>query len=98
MASGMNAMFVSLDLMRQHKHSLQDQDLQQKFKKWQYSHQYFIKTSRTGVRIQEPFAYMPIVQKNGNCWHLPHVSEDFINTSSHEFPNDWYCLKYNEKK
>jgi len=91
MASGINAMFVSLDLMRQHKHSLQDEQLQQKFTKWQYSHQYFIKTSATGIRVQEPFAYMPTVQKNDNCWHIPCISEDFINT---EFPDKWFCLKH----
>ncbi|KYM97092.1 PREDICTED: mitochondrial ribonuclease P protein 3 [Cyphomyrmex costatus] len=101
MACGMNTMFVSSDLMRQHKHSLQDKDIQQKFKKWQFSHQYFVKFSATGLRIQEPFTYLPIVQKNDNCWHVPCVTED-LNTEIlkefYEFSDKWYCLKYNEKK
>jgi len=85
-----------MDLMRQHKFSLQDELLQQTFKKWQYSHQYFIETSKTGIRIQEPFAFMPFVQKNNDCWHVPYVNDNFINVESHEsydFPNKWYCLK-----
>ncbi|XP_024886254.1 mitochondrial ribonuclease P catalytic subunit [Temnothorax curvispinosus] len=98
MASGINAMFVSLDLMRQHKHSLRDNHLQQTFRKWQYSHQYLIKPSKTGIRIQEPFPCMPFVQKIDNCWHLPYISEDLTYVESYEFPNKWYCLKRNEKK
>ncbi|KAG5318709.1 MRPP3 ribonuclease, partial [Pseudoatta argentina] len=101
MACGMNAMFVSSDLMRQHKYSLQDADLQQKFKKWQFSHQYFIKFSATGIRIQDPFTYLPIVQKNDNCWHVPCVTEDLNRETLkefYEFSDKWYCLKYNEKK
>ncbi|KAG5308414.1 MRPP3 ribonuclease, partial [Acromyrmex insinuator] len=100
MACGMNTMFVSSDLMRQHKYSLQDADLQQKFKKWQFSHQYFIKFSATGIRIQDPFIYLPIVQKNDNCWHIPCVTEDLRETLKefYEFSDKWYCLKYNEKK
>lgn len=100
MASGMNAMFISLDLMRQHKYSLQDDILRQRFTKWQYSHQYFIKKSITGIRIQEPFAYMPTVQKNNNCWHMPYVTSDNenINTQSYfEFPDKWYCFKHKRK-
>lgn len=98
MANGINTMFVSLDLMRQHKHSLQDNHLKQIFKKWQHSHQYFFKRSKTGIRIQEPFACMPIVQKNENYWHLPYLSDDVVNTESYDFPNKWYCFKYNEEK
>ncbi|XP_012541370.2 mitochondrial ribonuclease P catalytic subunit isoform X2 [Monomorium pharaonis] len=102
MASGMNAMFVSLDLMRQHSYSLQNEHLQQQFKKWQYSHQYFIKTSRTGIRIQEPFACMPIVQKTDNgpvdIWHVPYVNRNIISTESYVVPEKWYCFEYNKKK
>ncbi|KYQ52607.1 Mitochondrial ribonuclease P protein 3 [Trachymyrmex zeteki] len=101
MACGMNTMFVSSDLMREHKHSLQDEDLQQKFMKWQFSHQHLIKFSATGIRIQDPFIYLPIVQKNDNCWHVPCVTEDLnkeILKEVYEFSDKWYCLKYNEKK
>ncbi|KYN28464.1 PREDICTED: mitochondrial ribonuclease P protein 3 [Trachymyrmex cornetzi] len=101
MACGMNAMFVSSDLMRQHKYSLQNEDLQHKFKKWQFSHQYFIKFSATGMRIQDPFIYLPIVQKSDNCWHVPCVTEDLSKETLkefYEFSDKWYCFKYNEKK
>ncbi|XP_011155896.1 mitochondrial ribonuclease P catalytic subunit [Solenopsis invicta] len=98
MASGMNAMFISLDLMRQHKHSLQNEHLRQTFKKWQYSHQYFLKKSKTGIRIQDPFACMPFVQKINNCWHVPYVSDDLVIAESYEFPKKWCCFKYNEKR
>ncbi|KAL6438829.1 hypothetical protein ACFW04_003723 [Cataglyphis niger] len=96
MSSGKNAKFVSLDLMRQHKHSLKDVHLQRKFRKWQCSHQYFVMKTATGIRIQEPFVYMPTVQKNGNCWHVPYVNDDFTYAESFEFPDKWYCLKYNK--
>jgi len=97
MVSGMNTMFVSLDLMRQHMHSLNNTRLRQEFKKWQFSHQYFVKTSANGIRIQEPFVCMPIAQKTDNCWHVPYTSDNFIGARSREFPNKWYCLKHNEK-
>ncbi|KYN34469.1 Mitochondrial ribonuclease P protein 3 [Trachymyrmex septentrionalis] len=98
MVSGMNAMFVSSDFMRQQKHSLQNDDLQQKFKKWQISHQYVIKSSATGIRIQDPFTYLPIVQKSDNCWHVPCLTEDLnkeILKEFYEFSDKWYCFKYN---
>ncbi|XP_012227715.1 mitochondrial ribonuclease P catalytic subunit [Linepithema humile] len=100
MASGENAMFVSLDLLRQHKHSLKDLHLQQEFKKWQYSHQYFVRKNGTSryFKIEEPFIYLPTVQKNGDCWHIPYVSDDFTYADLHEFPNKWYCFKYDKKK
>ncbi|XP_011870761.1 PREDICTED: mitochondrial ribonuclease P protein 3 [Vollenhovia emeryi] len=97
LASGINSKFISLDLMRQHKHSLQNSDLQRAFKKWQYSHQYFVERSKTGIRMLEPFACMPNVQKSGNCWHVPCVSDDIIKTESYKFPDKWYCLKYTKK-
>lgn len=97
MSSGKNTKFVSLDLMRQHKHSLKDLHLQREFKKWQCSHQYFVRTkSATSFHIQEPFVYVPTAQKNGDCWHVPYVSDDFTYAESLEFPDKWYCLKYNK--
>ncbi|KAL6257960.1 hypothetical protein P5V15_011557 [Pogonomyrmex californicus] len=98
MASGLNAKFVSLDLMRQHKYSLKDPHLQQEFKKWQFSHQYFVKTSLTGIRIQEPVEYVSTMQKNDNTWHIPYIKEKIINTNLHEFPDNWFCFKYNKIK
>ncbi|KAG5326927.1 MRPP3 ribonuclease, partial [Acromyrmex heyeri] len=62
---------------------------------------YFIKFSATGIRIQDPFTYLPIVQKNDNCWHVPCVTEDLNRETLKEFydfSDKWYCLKYNEKK
>lgn len=97
MSSGKSAMFVSLDLMRQHKHSLKDLNLQREFKKWQCSHQYFVQKSATGINIQEPFVYLPTAQKNGDCWHVPYVSDDFTYAESFEFPDKWYCFKYNKQ-
>ncbi|KAM0735153.1 Mitochondrial ribonuclease P catalytic subunit [Formica fusca] len=97
-SSGKNAKFVSLDLMRQHKHSLKDMHLQREFRKWQCSHQYFVMKSANGIHIQEPFVYMPTVQKNGDCWHVPYVNDDFTYAESYEFPDKWYCLKYNKSK
>lgn len=90
-------MFVSLDLMRQYKHSLQDPHLQREFKKWQYSHQYFLNTMSNYIRVEKPLIYMPTAQKNGNGWHIPYVNDDCTSTESLIFPDKWYCLKYNGK-
>lgn len=98
LSSGKNAMFVSLDLMRQHKHSLQDLHLQKEFKKWQCSHQYFIRKKNGKMHIQEPFVYVPTAQKNGNYWHVPYVSDDSTYADSFKFPDKWYCFKYNKNK
>lgn len=96
MASGNNAMFVSLDLMRQHMHSLQEPRLQKEFKKWQCSHQYLVRTRGLGdIHIQEPFIYMPIAHKNNDHWHIPYVSDDSTYTNSYDFPDKWYCFQYN---
>lgn len=99
MSSGKNAKFVSLDLMRQHKHSLKDLPLEKEFKKWQCSHQYFVKKkSATRLYIQEPFVYVPTAQKNGDHWHVPYVSDDSTYAETLEFPDKWYCLKYSKNK
>lgn len=100
MASGKDAMFVSLDLLRQHKHSLQDSRLQQEFKKWQYSHQYFVRKDAASkcLKIEKPLVYLPTVQKNGDHWHIPYVSDDFTYPDSYEFPNEWYCFRCDKKK
>ncbi|KAL0125409.1 hypothetical protein PUN28_004499 [Cardiocondyla obscurior] len=95
MASGINTMYISSDFMREHYYSLRDQRLQQTFEKWQSSHQYFIKTSKTGIRIQEPFNFTLGVQKNNDCWHVPLVNEEFRDTKSYDFSNMWYCFKRN---
>ncbi|XP_072754329.1 mitochondrial ribonuclease P catalytic subunit isoform X2 [Anoplolepis gracilipes] len=97
MSSGKNTKFVSLDLMRQHKHSLKDLHLQREFKKWQCSHQYFVRKTKTDIHIQEPSVYLPTAQKNGDCWHVPYVNDDFTYAESFEFPDKWYCLKYKDK-
>lgn len=97
MSSGKNAKFVSLDLMRQHKHCLKDLHLQKEFKKWQCSHQYFVKKkSATSLYIQEPFIYVPTAQKNGDYWHVPCVNDDSTYAESLEFPDKWYCLTYSK--
>lgn len=97
MASGSNAMFVSMDLMRQHKSLLRDVHLQWEFKKWQCSHQYFVQTKIGKFHITAPFVYIPAAQKNDNHWHIPYVNDGFTYPDLYEFPNKWYCFRCNEK-
>lgn len=101
LASGEKAMFVSLDLMRQHKCLLEDKHLQLIFKKWQCSHQYFVKANRNlGIKIIPPFTFIPHTQKNFDSWHIPYISDDSTNPETYEFPDMWYCFhkKYSEDK
>ncbi|RLU23165.1 hypothetical protein DMN91_005443 [Ooceraea biroi] len=99
MASGINAMFVSSDLLRQHKHSFKKLNLYQEFHHWQCSHQYSLIKFNKSIRIQKPFVYLPSAQKNDDHWHIPYVADDctMTNFDFHEFPDKWYCLRQEKK-
>ncbi|XP_032679949.1 mitochondrial ribonuclease P catalytic subunit isoform X2 [Odontomachus brunneus] len=96
LASGEKAMFISSDLMRQHKHLLDDKHLQQVFKKWQCSHQCFVKMSGMKFRVVPPFNFIPHAQKNSNFWHISCINDNLADV--YEFPDKWYCFHKNKSK
>lgn len=96
LASGKNAMFVSSDLMRQHRYLLDDKHLQWVFKKWQCSHQYLVKTNGMKFQIISPFNFIPHAQKNSDSWHISYVNDSLAEV--YEFPDKWYCFHKNRNK
>ncbi|XP_066583956.1 mitochondrial ribonuclease P catalytic subunit [Prorops nasuta] len=90
--SGKKTGFLTCDLMRQHRHALDDAYLQAIFKIWQITHQYTFK----GSKVIEPKTCMPLAQKNIKGWHLPYVNKkEKLNTSRMKGAvkiDGWLCI------
>ncbi|XP_015594051.1 mitochondrial ribonuclease P catalytic subunit [Cephus cinctus] len=98
LTSGRSTDFVSRDLMRPHKHLLQNLKIKFLFKQWQVSHQYFVLrvNHNTGqVELQKPLKYHPIAQECPDGWHIPYNTCTTLNPpDTNEPPRNWLCLKY----
>uniref|UniRef100_A0A3P8UHI5 Mitochondrial ribonuclease P catalytic subunit n=1 Tax=Cynoglossus semilaevis TaxID=244447 RepID=A0A3P8UHI5_CYNSE len=93
--SGAQCVFVSKDLMRDHKASLQDQTTRRVFFKWQRGHQLvldgYVVEGRT-VRFKSIPSYDTVVQTSGDSWHIPYDDQDDQDRTTYEVPQKWLCL------
>lgn len=93
LASGPHTLFLSGDLMRDHLSRLGDSRLMHLFKRWQLSHQMFIKTNEYNeVSFVEPVRHSITVHgamKSG--WHIPF--DDKIILDPYEELNNWLCIQ-----
>lgn len=92
-ASRKNARIISEDLMRQHAFALQDIELDVLFKKWQFSHQFFIDIQKGYMQLNAKFPIDAIVQKHNNSWHIPYVPNDIASRMRHKCTSNWMCFK-----
>nr|XP_020477603.1 mitochondrial ribonuclease P protein 3 isoform X2 [Monopterus albus] len=91
--SGNHCLFVSKDLMRDHKACLPDIATRQLFFKWQRGHQLVVDgyvAAGKRVRFQSILDYDTIVQTSGDSWHIPY--DDTEDRSTYEIPQRWLCL------
>lgn len=98
-SSGKDTIVISKDLMRQHKTAMMDIELDALFKKWQATHQ-FTTTANSGcaTQLNDRMQIDAIVQKNNNCWHVPHVENDSAANKSRIGDRDWFCFKMPSNK
>lgn len=91
--SGNHCLFVSRDLMRDHKACLPDGATKRLFFKWQRGHQLvvdgYIAAGRK-VHFQGIPRYDTIVQTTRDSWHIPY--DDSQDRSTYEVPQNWLCL------
>ncbi|XP_028251271.1 mitochondrial ribonuclease P catalytic subunit [Parambassis ranga] len=91
--SGNHCLFVSRDLMRDHKACLPDGAARRLFFKWQRGHQLVVDgwvAAGRKVRFQSIPSYDTIVQTSGDSWHIPY--DDTEDRSTYEVPQRWLCL------
>uniref|UniRef100_A0A3P8UCC5 Mitochondrial ribonuclease P catalytic subunit n=1 Tax=Cynoglossus semilaevis TaxID=244447 RepID=A0A3P8UCC5_CYNSE len=87
--SGAQCVFVSKDLMRDHKASLQDQTTRRVFFKWQRGHQLVL----DGYVVEgRTVRYDTVVQTSGDSWHIPYDDQDDQDRTTYEVPQKWLCL------
>ncbi|XP_054469401.1 mitochondrial ribonuclease P catalytic subunit [Anoplopoma fimbria] len=91
--SGNHCLFVSRDLMRDHKACLPDGATRRLFFKWQRGHQLLVDgyvTAGRKVHFQSIPSYDTIVQTSADSWHIPY--DDTEDRSTYEVPQRWLCL------
>lgn len=91
--SGQHCLFVSRDLMRDHKACLPYGAVRRLFFKWQRGHQLVVQghvTAGRRVRFLSIPSYDTIVQTTADSWHLPY--DDTDDRSTYEVPQRWLCL------
>lgn len=91
--SGNHSLFLSSDLMRDHKACMPDNATKRIFFKWQRGHQLVV-SSLYAVGRKVTFKGIPrydtIVQTSEGSWHIPY--DDSSDRSTHEVPQKWLCL------
>nr|XP_023684545.1 mitochondrial ribonuclease P catalytic subunit isoform X1 [Paramormyrops kingsleyae] len=92
--SGNHCMFVSRDLMRDHKACLADGTTRCLFFKWQRGHQLVVHGYAPGrrIRFQRIQSYDTILQTDGASWHIPYDPQG-QDRCSYEVPTTWLCLR-----
>lgn len=91
--SGNHCLFVSRDLMRDHKACLPDGATKRLFFKWQRGHQLVVDgyvAAGRKVCFQGIPRYDTIVQTSGGSWHFPY--DDSLDRCTYEVPQKWLCL------
>ncbi|XP_035219181.1 mitochondrial ribonuclease P catalytic subunit-like isoform X2 [Stegodyphus dumicola] len=93
LASGPHTLFVSLDLMRDHVSRLEDAKLIHLFKKWQQSHQLFMKVDEeNNIKFTEPLRHSINIQGDmERGWHIPF--DDNVILDAYEELNNWLCIQ-----
>ncbi|KFM74714.1 Mitochondrial ribonuclease P protein 3, partial [Stegodyphus mimosarum] len=93
LASGPHTLFVSLDLMRDHMSRLEDTKLIHLFKKWQQSHQVFMKVDEENqIKFIEPLRHSINIQGDmEQGWHIPF--DDNVILDPYEELNNWLCIQ-----
>ncbi|XP_070577153.1 mitochondrial ribonuclease P catalytic subunit-like [Ptychodera flava] len=88
--SGEDAVYVSRDMMRDHRALLSPQTLKY-FLKWQRSHQYVpVKINKYHPpRFQQPCVHETIAQTDGFSWHIP-VHDGAVD-EQWKLPHQWIC-------
>ncbi|XP_064179487.1 mitochondrial ribonuclease P catalytic subunit isoform X1 [Anguilla rostrata] len=91
--SGNHCIFVSRDLMRDHKACLPNGAIRRLFFKWQRGHQLVLSTFVPGkrVRFQQIQSFDTIIQTDRTSWHIPY-DEDGGDRCTYEVPQKWLCL------
>ncbi|KAJ8341263.1 hypothetical protein SKAU_G00335540 [Synaphobranchus kaupii] len=91
--SGNHCVFVSRDLMRDHKACLPNSATRRLFFKWQRGHQLVLSSFTPGkkVHFQRIQRYDTIVQTDKTSWHIPY-DEDGGDRCTYEVPQKWLCL------
>ncbi|XP_059480927.1 mitochondrial ribonuclease P catalytic subunit [Neocloeon triangulifer] len=96
MSGGPDTYFVSRDMMRGHKHKLNDVEMERLFKRWQLARQYsvFGLVSRAKALIYPPSSFLPFSQKTGDSWHVPYVegTNEYMN-QVFKPPKTWLCIR-----
>lgn len=91
--SGNHCLFVSRDLMRDHKACLSDALTRRLFFKWQRGHQmavFGLISPEHRVRFKVIPPYDTIIQGSGSSWHIPYDNSE--DRSTYEVPQYWLCL------
>ncbi|KAJ8290301.1 hypothetical protein GJAV_G00011110 [Gymnothorax javanicus] len=91
--SGNHCVFVSRDLMRDHKACLPSTALRRLFFKWQRGHQLVLENDSPGRKVcfQRIHSHDTIIQTDTSSWHIPY-DEDGEDRCSYEVPQKWLCL------
>lgn len=93
LASGKNAKYVSLDLMRQNRTFIKDVQTHVKFTKWQFAHQCQVNVCGGKVQILDPKCLNPFPQKQHDSWHIASKSKESTMAHTVYFPDTWVCFK-----
>lgn len=94
--SGINTKLITTDQLRQHNHNLCDTNLQNIFRRWQYTHQYYYTPNSN--HLIEPLRYDPYVQKNNGHWHVPYSEDTSSSTLLYSPVKDWLCIDFSNIK
>ncbi|KAL2719251.1 mitochondrial ribonuclease P catalytic subunit [Vespula squamosa] len=89
LASGNNAKFMSLDLLRQHYNKLKDVNMQKEFMRWQLTHRYSWNCVNRMNILVNPISYNPYAQVKNGHWHIPYTE---ANKLLYKPTDTWVCL------
>ncbi|KAJ8288991.1 hypothetical protein COCON_G00016500 [Conger conger] len=92
--SGNHCVFVSQDLMRDHKACMPNSAMKRLFFKWQRGHQLVLNTwilKKVHFQFQTIQDYDTIVQTDKTSWHIPYDA-DGVDRCTFEVPQKWLCL------
>ncbi|XP_043677206.1 mitochondrial ribonuclease P catalytic subunit [Vespula pensylvanica] len=94
LASGSNARFLSVDLLRGHLNKLKDVNMRKAFTRWQLTHRYSWNHVGQKNILINPISYNPYAQINNGHWHIPYKE---TNKSLHTPIDTWVCLCHSRR-
>ncbi|GAB0096410.1 Ribonuclease P [Sergentomyia squamirostris] len=94
LTSGKDCTIVSRDLMRQHSHLLDNEDVKKTFRKWQHTHQFRLETNPgSRIAIKSPPIFSVTAHAVDRDWHVPYQpSYSPYQLDLFEVPSQWLCF------